>query len=139
MVEITDEMAKRLIKAAGPHLGLPGGHLDPDEAKKSRIAQAKRILDAALNPPPEPEIVVTEEQRKVGLDLLYGMLDSLRANANVETCRQLVRNIYREMRRLEPKQPERRSGKDRRTGHGWPLGYGPRTTNGRRASDRGQK
>lgn len=104
MVDVTDEMVERAWSA---------GH-------KKRIFETnhdmvRAMLEAALNPP-EPEVVVTAPMRKSGLDVLLGTLVTFSCDPEKGTIGPLVENIYRAMRRLEPKpeREERRSGKERR-------------------------
>lgn len=75
-ITITDEHAKAMCRAMG------GGWEDFHEPD---VAAMKRKLEWAFNPPPEPEIAVTEEMLKAG-SLMYcafakwpGDWDGLRA------------------------------------------------------------
>lgn len=54
----------------------------------------KDALNAAINPEPEPEIVVTEEMTHAGFKYWY--------TPNSDPLESRIRGIYRAMRRLEP-------------------------------------
>jgi hypothetical protein len=55
------------------------------------------MLDAALNPPSEPEIVVTDEMEQAGSLVVERRFHFSTANGDV-AC-----DVYRAMRKLEPK------------------------------------
>lgn len=111
MVEVTDEMVERFRQVSGPYLGLPkppSGALLSDQAIRAWKKEAARgILEKTLNPqtaPQEPEIVVTEEMLKTGVEVFRAP----RHQPEPETS---LAAAYRAMRRLEPPQgvsPERR-------------------------------
>jgi hypothetical protein len=64
-VEVTDEMVERAFIWLN-HNACFGG--EPfDESRR----QVRKALEAALNPPPEPEIPVSEGMRKAGADTAY--------------------------------------------------------------------
>ena len=74
-IEVTDEMEQRFCDYVNTHDG----------------CTYRAALEAALNPPPEPEIYITEQMIRAGQaarDFSYGWG---------------VTDIYRAMRRLEPK------------------------------------
>jgi hypothetical protein len=85
-IEVTDEMEQRFCDYVNTHEG----------------CTYRAALEAALNPPPEPEIKVTWEMGKAGHAL------ALKAR-NHGACGDgdlwvLVKDIYRAMRKLEPNQ-----------------------------------
>ena len=85
-VEITDEMVNRAW------MKIPEG---PDCLDKLVLRAA---LDAALNPPPEPEIVVTDEMLKAGVDTYP---ESMRLDPSTRTMAELAcGRIYRVMAKL---------------------------------------
>ena len=91
-IEITDEMVKR---------GCDWYYGTDSQALFHNRETMRKILEAALNPPPEPEIVVTHEMAIAGQAL------ALKAR-NQGACGDadlwvLVKAIYRAMRKLEPK------------------------------------
>jgi hypothetical protein len=98
-IEITDAMVERAKIVL-----VDGGLLSHGETVESH---ARRILSAALNPPPEPEITVTKEMLVAGACAYNGFLmmnqpikrDDLASVGGVSAA-------YRAMRALEPK-PER--------------------------------
>lgn len=72
----------------------------------------RAALESALNPPEEPEVVVTREMLDAGVWAAMGYPCHTENLARVAAGA-----IYRAMRGLEPKageSPERRSGKDRK-------------------------
>lgn len=79
--EVTDAMVERAQKACPALI-----HRDV----------ARHMLDAALNPPQEPEVVVTEEMEQVGRQTALNCRMSVTGPGS-------IRAIYRAMRRLEPK------------------------------------
>jgi len=92
-IEITDEMVDRAVNAWFDQGG--------DERWRDSVRQQIRAsLQAALNPPPAPEIVVTEAMAEAGAGVLTRMV--------CEGCPHdtLVVLVYRAMRRLEPKPEE---------------------------------
>jgi hypothetical protein len=56
----------------------------------------RAALEAAINPPPEPEIVVTDEMENVG-GVMIGRWSGMVSN------REVAQLAYRAMRKLEPK------------------------------------
>jgi hypothetical protein len=98
-IEITDAMVQRAVKAGYRWQG-PGGYIVGDDA----AAHVRMVLDAALNPPPEPEIEVTKEMCVAGACAYNGFLmmnqpikrDNLASIGGVTAA-------YRAMRALEPK------------------------------------
>lgn len=117
--EVTDEMVKRFIEYSSIYTDAGAR---TDACTRTCVREG---LEAALNPPPEPEVTVTREQTQAGLWAFYHE-DEL---PNPEPWRSEFRhremaNAYRAMRRLEPKGvnagTERRTGpKDRRSGRDW--------------------
>jgi len=63
----------------------------------------RKILDAVLNPPEEPEIVVTEEMAQKGLCAFFFEVDSTKYNWTNPQRIAAIERAYRAMRRLEPK------------------------------------
>ena len=89
-IEITDEMVKRGCD----------WYYGPDNFFAARETMRK-ILEVALNPPPEPEIKVTLQMGVAGQDLaLEARNKGACGNADLWV---LVKDIYRAMRKLEPK------------------------------------
>jgi hypothetical protein len=85
--EIDDEMLERAVRMLG---------------REPCREDVRRALDAALNPPPEPEITVTEEMSLVGQKWL---IEAVRRGTTGDgDLWWLARNTYRAMRRLEPGQ-----------------------------------
>jgi phage tail sheath gpL-like len=85
-IEVTDEMEQRFCDYVNTHEG----------------CTYRAALEAALNPPPEPEIKVTLEMG------IAGQVLALEAR-NKGACGDadlwvLVKDIYRAMRKLEPNQ-----------------------------------
>jgi hypothetical protein len=88
--------------------------IEIDEAMISRAARllgcgsphnredVRRALDAALNPPPEPEITVTDEMAAVGQKWFIDMVR--RGALGDGELWWLAKNVYRAMRKLEPGQ-----------------------------------
>lgn len=85
---IDDEMVERACHA---------NHKMAEAADRNHAEQMRYVLDATLNPPPEPEIPVTEEMRKKGGDILCG-----RFGVSYVAAHEGVSHIYRAMRKLEP-------------------------------------
>ncbi len=81
--EITPDMVQRAYDAV------------PDKMLFKSTVEA--MLDAALNPPSEPEIVVTDEMEQAGSLVVERRFHFSTANGDV-AC-----DIYRAMRKLEPK------------------------------------
>lgn len=93
-IEVTDEMVERARVA---YRGV---------VSRSEMRAA---LEAALNPPTEPEIVVTEEMENAGLrefpcDLWDDCLGRNKLYRTVLPLTHYITLIYRAMRALEPKQ-----------------------------------
>ena len=84
-IEVTDEMVERFCDYVNTHEGYA----------------YRDALEAALNPPPEPEIVVTEEMVNAGRSTYPGTLP--KDLATVAMINEACRRIYRAMRKLEPK------------------------------------
>ena len=99
MIEITDEMVERAFTYLNHHAFFGGSPFEEYHA------HVRKALDAALNPPAEPEIVVTAEQRRVGASLLSQApaIPKNTSQANWEWLLDYTAVIYRAMRRLEPK------------------------------------
>ena len=88
------------------------GHGSPHNREDVR-----RALEAALNPPPDPEIVVTEEMKRAGAETIrnqYGYTPDF------------AEKIYRAMRKLEPYDPLAKQGQmqSRRKNDGGGSGSG---------------
>ena len=67
-----------------------------------RLGVSVKDLHAALNPPPEPEIVVTDEQTQAGYNLARMWVKEKGCVGTSELyC--MAKDIYRAMRKLEPK------------------------------------
>ena len=98
-VEITDAMVERFYAAYERN----------DWPVFSSVApRIKAGLDAALNPPAEPEIVVTEEQKQAGKDAALQWLTErgfITRTVNHPQTPELLAAIYRAMRALEPEMP----------------------------------
>jgi hypothetical protein len=77
-IEVTDEMEQRFCDYVYTHEG----------------CTYRAALEAALNPPPEPEIVVTEEMVEAAECLDYKRIPDKKSYYTA---------IYRAMRKLEPK------------------------------------
>ena len=82
MIEVTDEMIDRAMAAA------------LSQTTDVGPARYRRILTAALNPPPESETVVTQEMVEAGLLDWHSSLHPPLGEA--------LANAYRAMRKLEP-------------------------------------
>lgn len=94
-INITDEMVRRALTVT------VAGHMASAEAGKTvndylSWHAVRAALDAALNPPPEPEIPVTEEMMRAGADAIGDAM-------MIETLGSQAARIYRAMRKLEPK------------------------------------
>ena len=63
-VEITDEMVDRAIKIYGPR----NGWTPPTDSMDDFRHVMRRAIEAALNPPAEPEIPVSVAVKKAGFD-----------------------------------------------------------------------
>ncbi len=83
-IEITDEMVERAWATM------------PDAPQGFLKADLERALNAALNPPPEPEIVVTEEMQEAGAAWLASYRGNLAWAASFA-------GIYRAMYAARPK------------------------------------
>lgn len=84
-IEITDEMVERFLKAGGTY-----------QSGKSAQQCIREGLEAALNPPAEQEIPVTQEMLNAGHGAYNGDHPNVWAR---------ISSIYRSMRRLEPPTP----------------------------------
>ena len=78
-IEVTDEMEQRFCDYVNTHKG----------------CTYRAALEAALNPPPELEIVVTEEMVGAAQYMDYKRIPDMKGYYTA---------IYRAMRKLEPKQ-----------------------------------
>ncbi len=96
-MQITDEMVERYIKVA-----LSAARKATGVTAWCVHSAVRAGLEAALNPPAEPEIVVTEEMADAGAKQWR--------NASGDYAGAVA--VYRAMRRLEPPAP----GKTRRSG-----------------------
>lgn len=93
-IEITDEMVERATRAAMWNNQLDEALLQTTTPQ----IRMRRALEAALNPPQEPEIVVTEEMLRAGLEC-----NGRFATSHFKSwCSTQLGNIYRAMRKLEP-------------------------------------
>lgn len=91
-IEITDEAVERALNCSwAKHRNLS-------------FTMMKQFIDAALNPPPEPEIVVTEEQIEAGNKEWCSVLGINEDEAS-HSARKILVNAYRAMRKLELKDP----------------------------------
>lgn len=93
-IPITAEMVKTVLAEYGPTAHYVDPRLPPTHPD-SMEGRLRRALDAALNPPAPPEIVVTKEMVRAGLDKLPCPWPTRMADE--------MPNIYRAMRKLEPK------------------------------------
>lgn len=85
-VEITDEMVERAAEA-----------YRHASSASTTMNVARKMLDAALNSPPEPEILVTEEMHSAGVQAYWQAIQM------GNQPKDAVANQYRAMRALEPK------------------------------------
>ena len=95
-IEVTDEMVERFCNYLHTHEG----------------CEYRAALEAALNPPPEREIYITDEM--------------IRAGQAARDASFAVTDIYRAMRRLEPYDPLAKQGQmqSRRKNDGGGSGSG---------------
>lgn len=91
-IEITDEMVDRAGRA-----WFPADQYEPEFHRSSM----RRVLQAALNPPPEPEIVITQEMGSAGKAV--ALMWQEKGGAGTSDLWVMARDMYRAMRRLEPK------------------------------------
>ncbi len=106
-VVVTDEMVERFLRA------VPG-------AVAPSFNATKLALDAALNPPAEPEIVVTQEMALAGEDVLVERRGCGMMMVNVAA------DVYRAMHKLAPSA----------CSHAWTIGWGGGGADGKGRSAR---
>ncbi len=93
--EITDEIVDRYYKAAV--------HIDFSPSLEAEVkAEIRKNLEAALNPPQEPEIVVTWQMKRAGSAIKVMVFRNLESGDTTTLSETDAEQIYRAMRRLEP-------------------------------------
>lgn len=91
-IEITDEMVERGIAAESV-------------MRKSSRDRVRAVLDAALNPPPEPEIEVTEAMERAGTKAWMEWMQVPNPTGEVYGCAHVYRAMERQ-RRKDAKEQE---------------------------------
>lgn len=99
MGEVTDEMVERYIAAASA--AYERVFKVTCKALNGNFDVARAGLEAALNPPQEPEIVVTGEQATAGYEVA-NMWVRQKGCIGTSELYCMAKDIYRAMRRLEP-------------------------------------
>lgn len=90
--EVTDEILTRALMA---YYNATKGQ------EPANVAAMRTSLEAALHPPPEPEVVITREMSDAG-GLQYKHCRESEWRAQSWSVNDFARSIYRAMRRLKP-------------------------------------